>query len=260
MFPLANMFHFFAHKLARLGRRRFAFALVFARVVKSFFFWHSKSVSPLAMLLDVEDSVVARQARLLRPPISKSLRRSPNQLYGYKRIAIPRCANLVSAHAHNSVTDPAHPVTRRVADVAVQLRMGLLSKRRLGTYPFDCADFVADGTYLTTSPLAAASRALKFKSAFFGSVAQLLNAIVRLSNLGKLPCHNFLNMRRETVIKRLPGFFHRRIFAALTFSQNAMVITAGKSGLQVNPAAVQCSCRAAAHFGIPFIRTLSLAA
>ena len=150
MFPLANMFHFFAHKLARLGRRRFAFALVFARAFKSFFFWHSKSVSPLATHLDVEDSVVARQVRLLRPPTSKSLRRSPNQLYGYKRIAIPRWANLVSAHAHNSVTDPAHPVTRRVAHVAVQLRMGVLSKRRLGTYPFDCADFVADGAYLTT--------------------------------------------------------------------------------------------------------------
>jgi hypothetical protein len=48
-----NVFHFFAHKLTRLSRRGFAFALVFARPFNCFFFWHIKNVSPLTMPLDV---------------------------------------------------------------------------------------------------------------------------------------------------------------------------------------------------------------
>ena len=38
MFAFPNVFHFFAHKLARLSRRRFAFALVFACAFNCFFF------------------------------------------------------------------------------------------------------------------------------------------------------------------------------------------------------------------------------
>ena len=41
MFAFPNVFHFFAHKLARLSRRRFAFALVFACAFNCFFFWHT---------------------------------------------------------------------------------------------------------------------------------------------------------------------------------------------------------------------------
>jgi hypothetical protein len=53
MFAFPNVFHFFAHKLTRLGGRRFAFALVFVRAFDCFFFWHNKIISPLATLLDV---------------------------------------------------------------------------------------------------------------------------------------------------------------------------------------------------------------
>jgi hypothetical protein len=55
MFTFPNVFHFFAHKLARLSRRRFAFALVFSRAFNCFFFWHNRNVSPLAARLDVQD-------------------------------------------------------------------------------------------------------------------------------------------------------------------------------------------------------------
>jgi hypothetical protein len=52
MFSFSNMFHFLAHELARLSRRRFAFALVFTRPFPCFF-WHSNIGSPLIAYLDV---------------------------------------------------------------------------------------------------------------------------------------------------------------------------------------------------------------
>jgi hypothetical protein len=54
VFAFPNVFHFFAHKLARLGGRRLAFALIFARALNWFFFWHNKMFSPLAIRLDVK--------------------------------------------------------------------------------------------------------------------------------------------------------------------------------------------------------------
>jgi hypothetical protein len=66
MFAFPNVFHFFAHKLARLSAGRFAFALVFARAFQCFVFGHIKSVSPLATSLDVEDCVKPQQPLLLR--------------------------------------------------------------------------------------------------------------------------------------------------------------------------------------------------
>ena len=56
MFAFPTVFHFFAHKLARLGGRRLAFALIFARAFNWFFFWHNKMVSPLATRLDVKNN------------------------------------------------------------------------------------------------------------------------------------------------------------------------------------------------------------
>jgi hypothetical protein len=53
VFAFPNVFHFFAHKLARLGGRRLAFALIFARAFNWFFFWHNKMISPLATRVDV---------------------------------------------------------------------------------------------------------------------------------------------------------------------------------------------------------------
>src|SRR6266480_2987405 len=53
MFAFPNMFHFFTHEFAGLGRRRLGFALIFARPFDWFFFWHTKNVSPLAARLDV---------------------------------------------------------------------------------------------------------------------------------------------------------------------------------------------------------------
>lgn len=69
MFTFPNVFHFFAHKLACLSRRRFAFALVFSRAFQCFLFGHIKSVSPLATSLDVEDCVKPQQPLLLRRDI-----------------------------------------------------------------------------------------------------------------------------------------------------------------------------------------------
>ncbi len=66
MFTLPNVFHFLAHELARLGRGRFAFALVFARPFDCFFFWHIKMVSPPIMPLDVAKTVLASVPLLLQ--------------------------------------------------------------------------------------------------------------------------------------------------------------------------------------------------
>ena len=41
MFSLANMFHFFADKFARLSRRRLSFSLVFTSPFECLLFWHS---------------------------------------------------------------------------------------------------------------------------------------------------------------------------------------------------------------------------
>jgi hypothetical protein len=56
MFAFPDVFHFFAHKLARLSGRRLAFALIFARAFNWFFLWHNKMSSPLATRLDVTES------------------------------------------------------------------------------------------------------------------------------------------------------------------------------------------------------------
>jgi hypothetical protein len=53
MLAFANVFHFFAHKLASLSAGRFAFALIFSCSFHCFFFWHNKIVSPLERRLDV---------------------------------------------------------------------------------------------------------------------------------------------------------------------------------------------------------------
>jgi hypothetical protein len=53
MLALSNVFHFLAHKLARLSRRRFAFPLIFPRPFYCFFFWHNKIVSPVRPRADV---------------------------------------------------------------------------------------------------------------------------------------------------------------------------------------------------------------
>ncbi len=52
MFAFPNVFHFFAHELARLSGRGFAFSFVFMRPFYCFFFWHNK-VSPPNTPLDV---------------------------------------------------------------------------------------------------------------------------------------------------------------------------------------------------------------
>ena len=62
MFAFSDVFHFLAHKLARLSAGRFAFALSF----NCFFFWHNKMVSPLATRLDVDDCV-GRSATAVSP-------------------------------------------------------------------------------------------------------------------------------------------------------------------------------------------------
>jgi hypothetical protein len=53
MLAFPNVFHFFAHKLARLSAGRFALSLILACSFDCFFFWHNKMVSTLATQLDV---------------------------------------------------------------------------------------------------------------------------------------------------------------------------------------------------------------
>jgi hypothetical protein len=63
VFTFPNVFHFFAHKLARLSGRRFAFALIFPRAFNYFFVWHNKMVSPLDALLDANKKVAGFTSR-----------------------------------------------------------------------------------------------------------------------------------------------------------------------------------------------------
>jgi hypothetical protein len=55
VFAFPNVFHFFAHKLARLSGRRLAFPLIFARAFNYFVFRHNKMITPLERCLDVNN-------------------------------------------------------------------------------------------------------------------------------------------------------------------------------------------------------------
>ena len=66
MLAFANVFHFFAHKLASLSTGRLAFALIFARAFNCFFFWHNKMVSPLDTRLDVKNKARRSAIRISR--------------------------------------------------------------------------------------------------------------------------------------------------------------------------------------------------
>src|SRR6266513_4285516 len=112
-------------------------------------------------------------------------------------IAISPWPKLVSANAHNSVTDHHHFANRSTANVAVQLRLGLLSNRRVRTHPVDRPNPLAAGADLTTaSPIF--SRAL-VGSALFSGIAQI-NTIMRFFDLNVLTQHTFLHRRGATVI------------------------------------------------------------
>ena len=194
MFAFPDVVHFFTDKLARLSRRRFAFAFVFSCAFQCFLFWHIKNVSPLATSLDVEDRVEPQQPLLLRrdsPQFwackSRLSRRAD------KNVAIARWAKLISADAHNSNNCLALALTQRTPDMAVQLRLGLLSKRRVRTHPGDRPNPMAARADLTI-PSPIFSRAL-VGSALFSSIAQILNAIMRVFDLNVLMRHNFLHRR-----------------------------------------------------------------
>jgi hypothetical protein len=105
--------------------------------------------------LDVEDCVKPQRPLLLRRDY-RQFRACKSRLSrrADKNVAISRWAKLISAHAHNSNNYLAPALTRRTPNVAVQLRLGLLSKRRLRTHPADRPNPLADGADLTTpSPI-----------------------------------------------------------------------------------------------------------
>ena len=75
MFAFPDVFHFFAHKLARLSGRRLAFALIFTRAFDYFFFWHNKMITPLATPLDVNNKaarVTFRRFVVSKEPVLSS--------------------------------------------------------------------------------------------------------------------------------------------------------------------------------------------
>ena len=75
MFALPNVFHFFAHKLARLSGRRLAFALIFARAFNYVFFRHNKMISPLERCLAVNNKaagVTSRRFVVSKEPVLSS--------------------------------------------------------------------------------------------------------------------------------------------------------------------------------------------
>jgi len=91
MFAFPNVFHFFAHKLARLSGRRLAFALIFARAFNCFVFWHNKIISPLATRLDVINDArysrggIAGQLSTLSVVCRAALRASLAKKFGVER-------------------------------------------------------------------------------------------------------------------------------------------------------------------------------
>ena len=75
MLAFANVFHFFAHKLASLSAGRFAFALIFSCSFHCFFFWHNKIVSPLERRLDVNKKAagdISRRSFVSTQPVLSS--------------------------------------------------------------------------------------------------------------------------------------------------------------------------------------------
>jgi hypothetical protein len=101
VFAFPNMFHFFAHELARLRGRRFAFAFVFVRPFDCVFFWHNKVASPLAAGLDV------------------TMRFSGYPCARKERIVILQLGSADSAHAYNSDNYFDSSLNRRLAGMAV---------------------------------------------------------------------------------------------------------------------------------------------
>jgi hypothetical protein len=143
VFAFSNVFHFFAHKLARLCAGRFALTRILSRAFDGVLFWHNKDVSPLAKGLAVKIALNAPMLRDETPDVVLNEQRNR-----HKTVAISADAKLLFGHAHNCSPHPAHFVNRRTANLAVQLRLGLLPERRLGADSCDRADLVAAGTHL----------------------------------------------------------------------------------------------------------------
>jgi hypothetical protein len=120
MFAFPNVFHFFAHKLPRLGGRRFAFALILVRTFNCFFFWHNKMVSPLERRLDVTKKAAGVTSRrcLMRgkPILSPAL--------------LPAALLPATLLAATALFFTLSPLTFTLFSVAILLLSALLSRGR----------------------------------------------------------------------------------------------------------------------------------
>ncbi len=85
------MFHFFAHKFARLRAGRFALTRILARAFDGIFFWHNKDVSPLVRGLDVK---IPPDAALVRDECYVALGKHRKR---HKTVAISPDTKLLSA-------------------------------------------------------------------------------------------------------------------------------------------------------------------
>ena len=96
------------------------------------------------------------------------------------------------------------------------------------------------------------------ESALFRSVPKIFYPIVRSHDFPVLPGNDVAQRRGETILQRLFVFVHSRIFPALAFGKDRMIVSAGSSGFQVDPGAMHCTCGAAGFFGLRFTQALRL--
>jgi hypothetical protein len=95
----SNMFHFFAHKLARLRAGRLTFTSVLVRAFDCVLFWHNKDVSPLIWHLDVQDRIGLRRTAVDLEVTTVINNAAPQQnrcYFGCDQISLSPCAQFSS--------------------------------------------------------------------------------------------------------------------------------------------------------------------
>jgi hypothetical protein len=133
VFAFPNVFHFFAHKLARLGGRRLAFALIFARAFNRFFFWHNKMISRLATRLDVKESGGSYLPPLVgskQPVLSSALLTAALLAAALLAAALLAAALLAAAPLTATLFFPLAPLTFTLLFLSILLLAALLAGGR----------------------------------------------------------------------------------------------------------------------------------
>jgi len=105
-----------------------------------------------------------------------------------------------------------------------------------------CVSFFAGRSLPQLAADQSAREIIRFAElALFRSVPKIFYPIVRSHDFPVLSGNDVAQRRGETILQRLFVFVHSRIFPALAFGKDRMIVSAGSSGFQVDPGAMQCA-------------------